>query len=336
MRINIVGMVTKRVRQNIAKVSEQERINLRNAILKLQTEFFDGTRDDPVAGHVTYWFKQDEIHQSTHVHGGPAFLPWHRELCNRFEKMLQKEDSSVALHYWDCTTDPRECPVGNGGAVNLFSSGADGFMGNAVGIAGPPIDSLYDPMAVLNREITHNPADPPRGIFRGVNVFFGGGIGAPPIDTLEDIVRSANNQPQDRQWRRFRQTLENAHNILHGYIGGTIGDPHTAFIDPFVFLLHSNMDRLWASWQRVSGQEWRLDPDSVYGIESNTQADGEIVGILTPLEPWSGINAPGIEDEVIPARPWAPPENEDQLPENQKNSRHPTVVQPPEYDEYVV
>jgi hypothetical protein len=325
-------MPTKPVRQNIAKISEEERINLRNAILQLQTKFFQGTRDDQVPGHVTYWFKQDEIHQASHVHMGPAFLPWHRELCNRFEKMLQEEDSSVALHYWDCTTDPRECPGGNGSIVNLFSNGLNGFMGSAVGIAGSPLDTLYDPMAVIDRDTTDNPADPPRGIFRNLN--FGMGPAAPNIETWEDIVRSADNLPQDRQFRRFRQRLENAHNTLHGYIGGTIGDPHTAFRDPFVFLLHSNIDRIWASWQKISGQEWRLNPDITYGIESETVAQGDNPGILTPLSPWWGINAPGIEDGVLPVRPWAPTENEDQLSENQKNSRHPTVVQPLEYDEY--
>src|SRR5262249_40340199 len=35
------------------------------------------------------------------------FLPWHRELCNRFEALLRKVDPQLSLHYWDWTTDPR-------------------------------------------------------------------------------------------------------------------------------------------------------------------------------------------------------------------------------------
>lgn len=37
-----------------------------------------GSGDPPFpAGHVFLsWFKQDEIHQASHVHGWPAFLPW--------------------------------------------------------------------------------------------------------------------------------------------------------------------------------------------------------------------------------------------------------------------
>jgi hypothetical protein len=87
------------VRRNVAKVSQAERDKLRDAIVALDgTLYPDG---------VSFWDKQDAIHQATHVHGGPAFVPWHRELCNRFESLLQQIDPTVSLHYWDWTTDPR-------------------------------------------------------------------------------------------------------------------------------------------------------------------------------------------------------------------------------------
>jgi len=56
-------------------------------------------------GPVSYWDFQDLAHQTTHVHGGPKFLLWHRELCNRWEALLQEVDPDVALHYWDWTID---------------------------------------------------------------------------------------------------------------------------------------------------------------------------------------------------------------------------------------
>ena len=67
------------IRRNIATISQAERDRFRDAILQL-----DMTKIYPDG--VSYWDKQDQIHQATHVHGGPSFLPWHRELCNRFEK----------------------------------------------------------------------------------------------------------------------------------------------------------------------------------------------------------------------------------------------------------
>lgn len=61
-----------------------------------------------------------------------------------------------------------------------------------------------------------------------------------------------------------------AHGAAHSYIGGNLGDPHLSFRDPFVFLLHSNIDRLWAMWQRQPGHPERLDPAQVYDTEENS------------------------------------------------------------------
>jgi hypothetical protein len=73
------------IRRNLATVSKEERDLFIDAIIQLNSTFYPGSRTDFPAGGVSYWFKQDEIHQSTHVHHCPQFLPWHREMCNRFE-----------------------------------------------------------------------------------------------------------------------------------------------------------------------------------------------------------------------------------------------------------
>ena len=89
-------------RKNISKLTDDEREALIRAFIVLNTNptfRFPGSKDDkPFGGDVSFWFKQDEIHQATHVHGGPAFLTWHRELLNRFERLLVIADPSVSLH----------------------------------------------------------------------------------------------------------------------------------------------------------------------------------------------------------------------------------------------
>lgn len=59
-------------------------------------------------------------------------------------------------------------------------------------------------------------------------------------------------------------------------------------------------------------------------------------GILSPLEPWAGYTAQtpqtGEVTDLWPIRPWFAPENEQNLPGNNKNSRDITVVMPPSYD----
>ena len=76
-----------------------------------------------------------------------------------------------------------------------------------------------------------------------------------------------------------------------------------------------------------------LDPHRIYGSESETTTTGTYpeahIGILSPLEPWAGINALGAEEGVVETRPWASPENEQIL----KDSKHKSLVRyPPKYD----
>ena len=90
----------------------------------------------------------------------------------------------------------------------------------------------------------------------------------------------------------MRNLLERAHDTCHGYIGSNMGDTHISFRDPFVFLLHSNVDRVFAEWQHQPGCEWRLDLRYVYGSESNSTASiddqGKVrVGIKSLIAPSS-------------------------------------------------
>ena len=323
------------IRRNIATVSPQERNRFRDAIIKLnQQRFFSGDRTDFPAGHVSYWFKQDEIHQATHVHGGAAFLPWHREICNRFEAMLREVDPDLSLHYWDWNTDP----------ASLFTAS---FMGSANGDAGEPWLSggLYDPTIVgdnyrddsvhgLNSgpppsyPLHANPSDPPKTLTRNKQAGaprVGQNVGSAfwPSDT--DIVNAPTFQAFNDLMQGCEMGTSNncAHGLAHSYIGGTIGNPHTSFRDPFVFLIHSNVDRLWAMWQTQPGHSERLDPTRVY-LDSGGNEDPEL---SEPLQPWAG-EANWATTGGWPVRPWYTPENQ----QISRTSKHASVVAPPCYD----
>src|SRR5438046_9211611 len=118
------------IRRNIATVSQLERDQFRDAIIALNQRFFPGLRADFPAAHVSYWFKQDEIHQASHVHGCPQFLPWHREMCSRFEALLREVNPQLSLLYWDWNEDPSNLSDADGNPLNLFSPN---FMGSASG-----------------------------------------------------------------------------------------------------------------------------------------------------------------------------------------------------------
>ncbi len=276
------------IRRNVARISQAERYRLIYAFLAL-----DKTKIYPDG--VTYWDKQEEIHKNAHaggqdVHSGPAFVPWHRELVNRLEALLREVDPALSLHYWDWTTDPRS--VG-GGIAALFTNEV---MGSANGDAGFPLQDF---------ESTEGGGH--TRIWRSV------GPGAPGVSPDNTIVTTGNAAAQASQFQQMRAALQGAHNTAHGYIGGSIAQQHFSFHDPFVFLLHSNQDRLFAMWQTAPGKAWRLDPNQVYGL------DGSAPSITGDLEPWSGGSG---------LRPWAPPDNQQAV----KTPKDPSVVAPPLYD----
>lgn len=374
------------IRRNIATVSKEERDLFIDAVKQLNQVYYSptGSRTDFPAGHVSYWFKQDEIHQSSHVHGCPAFLPWHRELCNRFEALLRTIHPELSLHYWDWNLDPSNMPDGEGGIINLFD--AD-FMGNADGTVnegsvGEPLLSagfyLLNPSdpdpadgkfrddnspVIINRpdpnnpstwsypdpsvppHIHYNPADPPKTLTRSKQA------GAPPVGVPGSGWATDSDFINANTWEDFRDLMygdeqgtspNGAHGAAHSYIGGNLSNPHLSFRDPFVFLLHSNIDRLWAMWQRQQLHPERLDPAQVYHTEENTTGSGNVDsgdpfwGILSPLEPWAGFSAQtpatGIITNLLPIRPWFAPENEQNQPGNYKTSQDISVVIPPSYD----
>lgn len=169
-----------KIRRNIASVDPSERTLFIDALKQLNdnNHKFPGDRNDkPASGGVTFWFKQDEIHQATHVHNGPEFLPWHRELLNRFEEMLRGINPNLSLYYWDWTQDPRKISnanLGEGrtGDLNLFTEGFMGWGGpDKKPIGEPWLSAGYYVPEVRpdrDRDQTENPADPPIEVVRSV------------------------------------------------------------------------------------------------------------------------------------------------------------------------
>lgn len=341
------------IRRNIARVDPAERAMLRDAILEMHRRFYPGNRGETPPGGVSWWFKQDEIHQSTHVHGGPEFLPWHREVTNRFEELLRQINPQLSLHYWDFKDDPRGAPDGNGGTVNLFdpnfmgSPGIDETVNPAGGPIGDPWLSagFYDPLAGTSnhpedRESSGHPVDPPKFVMRPSN--YPGPAPAPLITAAQEnqilglqefgpgLAQNDSSDPNFRNIKRnfFRTAWEDIHNQAHPYFADI--SPHDAFRDPFVFLIHSNVDRIYAMWQTDPNHPERLSPNTVYGIESNMDVDVNAVGVQSlqnlthQVEPWSTGTG-----EFTNVRPWESTHENQGFPHDY---HHISVVAPPCYD----
>ncbi len=211
-----------RVRRNANLLTTNERDRFLNAIAQINVSLGS-------------YLVHQQIHAvtSSQGHGGPAFLAWHRPYILRYERELQAIDPSTALHYWRFDE----------AAPAVFTTG---FMG------GPPSGgqatfAATNPLANWSIEaftgIPRNPAFTPAqsptafGIRTETATFALGGAGS--------------------LYAAFRNMEGNPHGNIHGLTGGGgwIGSVPTAARDPLFFMLHSNVDRLWAKWQWLYGRD---------------------------------------------------------------------------------
>ncbi|GJF30502.1 hypothetical protein KNE206_32020 [Kitasatospora sp. NE20-6] len=218
------------VRRNQAMLSRKEKAEYVQAVLRLKKT---GVYDNYVTEHaaITYY-----------GHGGPSFLPWHREFLRRFELALQEVDSTVTLPYWDWTVD---------NAVNA-SIWDDVFMGGD----GEPGDRKVTTGRFAGKEGNWK-CLPIGGEPEYLTREFGVQIGSLP--TVQDVDECLQVMPYDSPpWDgtsspSFRNFLEggtgpNIHNRVHLWVGGQML-PLSSPNDPVFFLHHANTDRLWARWQ---------------------------------------------------------------------------------------
>jgi tyrosinase len=106
-------------------------------------------------------------------------------------------------------------------------------------------------------------------------------------------------------FRDFRSIEGNPHGPAHSKAAGTGGwlaKEGTAVRDPLFFLLHANVDRLWALWQVEKG---RFDPSSVlaYWPQGSSTSCGALGHAADDtMWPWNGATHP-----ADPCRPPTAP-----------------------------
>lgn len=303
----LYGAEITKPRKNGAAASAAERTAYVNAILAIGT---NAAYVFPMG--LGFWQTQQEVHRDmgsfSNIHETLAFLPWHREFLNRYELLLQQYDPTVKLLYWDWTTNP---------------STSLSFMGSFSGSIGAPF----------------NPASPPTlappSVTRGLGTF------AHAESDSAVLARSPYGPftsfcgfgcpPAPPSSAPFMSALEDfSHNYSHGYIGGnSMCCPSASAQDPFFFMLHGNVDRLWAQWQRNPSDLPRLDPTQTYGASLGTDTN-----LSLTMGPWDGSPGPPGSASSTPIQPW---ETTTPAPSGgnyvvAKLPTDPSVVSPPIYD----
>lgn len=193
------------------------------------------------------------------AHNAPGFLPWHRAYLLDLERELQAIDPSVALPYWRFDQP----------APNLFTRDFLGVSDQVGTVQFSPTNPLRfwvtDGVPGINRRPFFSTAQAPPG-----------------------LLTEAQTLALGTQYSAFRTLEGNPHGSAHTSFGGSISAIGTAAKDPLFFLLHCNVDRLWAKWQRQNG---RFDPAvaaSYQGSPNNR------IGHNLPdtMWPWNGVTTP--------------------------------------------
>lgn len=252
--INPIGQLPLmvRIRKNAALMTTAERDRFIAALAQLNNQ---GT------GRFADFRNMHVSAASPEAHSGAGFLPWHRSYLLDLERELQNIDPSVSLPYWRFD---QPAP----GLFTMAFLGASDALGNVSFSATNPLQFwTTDGVQGIQR----------RPLF---NTGTGNASGRTEAQTLALGTDYAN----------FRGMEGNPHGSAHTSFGGSISSIPTAARDPLFFLLHANVDRLWAKWQRTLG---RFDPAAASSYHSNG-VNGNRVGhnLVDTMWPWNGIITP--------------------------------------------
>lgn len=256
-----------RIRKNANKLTAGERDRFISALAKLNNAGMGRFRDfRDMHRNISYF----------EAHGNMGFLPWHRAYLLDLERELQAIDPAVALPYWKFDETAR----------NVFSLN---FMGisNSIGTV------QFAPSHPLQFWST----DGTRGVVR--NPRFNTNIS--PARVISEAETLALGLPGDL-FSNFTVMEGNPHGNAHTSFTGLLLDPGTAPRDPLFFLLHCNVDRLWAKWQQGSRRFDVTDVATYPNLgKANVDPNAILIGhnLQDSMWPWNG--------DIVPPRPNVAP-----------------------------
>jgi tyrosinase len=194
------------------------------------------------------------------------FSPWHRMYVYYFEDIVRSfsGDANFALPYWDYTKNavlPDEFRMPND---PVFGSLYNAKRGTGIN-AGNPINSTAKFTDQMNQALCQPGYSP------GAN-----GDG-------------------------YNQTMDwNLHGNVHDSVGGQMSNISEAANDPIFWMHHSNVDRLWASWNNNGGQN---PGSSSWLSQTFTFADRNGHAVTAAFKDFLDLNALGYKFDQLVSTP---------------------------------
>lgn len=258
-----------RVRKNADDLTEGERDRFLSALVTLNQ-----------SGNFVEFQNMHVNNTSLEIHQRSCFLPWHRAYLLDLERNLQSIDPSVALPYWRFDE----------AAPNVFNLD---FMGL------PDVTGLVEFSAtnpLRNWKLSIFGEGTGQGVRRRNQASFN------PATSPAVFVQNDENATLafGTRFQDFDAIEGDPHGSAHVSFAGQISNIGRAPADPLFFMLHCNVDRLWAKWQWLIGDSSGnalFDPTSSDAYprqgNGNPAAGGEGgIGNFTDdtMWPWNGIS----------------------------------------------
>jgi tyrosinase len=251
-----------RVRKNAIQLSVPERNRYLAALGTLNAQGQGAYRD----------FRDMHTQVSdAEMHGNTGFLPWHRAYVLDLERALQAIDASVTVPYWRFDQP----------AAALFTQdfmGQSDRNGRAVFRPGHPLENWR--------------TDSDSGITRALRF---------PINGPANVSDETTTINLGSVYSDFRELEGDPHGAAHVSFTGPINKPRTAVKDPLFFMLHANVDRLWAKWQWLRHHTRADDPDAYEAPPDNRIGHH----LNDSMWPWNGDTNPP-RPRTAPGGPFPP------------------------------
>ncbi|KAI0891457.1 Di-copper centre-containing protein [Annulohypoxylon nitens] len=264
-------------------------------------------------------FTYIHINQTNIIHQSGYLLPWHRLFLWQIEKALREECGYKGhLPYWDVARFSEDQSKSK-----VFDGSMTSFGGNGAFIPHGPTKVILPGLAIANTSLP-KPAGTgggcvTNGPFRNFRISLGPvakevidpenkyGYRPNPRCLSRDFVDNASKGVLN--WanattivasdtiKELRNNIERLwHLNSHTFVGGEAADPFSTPNDPVFYLLHAQIDRLWAIWQ---GQDLE---QRTYAIDGNRT----FFGIPLDYAPNVPPSLATIEDPMDMGLGWHP------------------------------
>jgi tyrosinase len=256
----VAAVPSVNLRKSVATLTSADLASLRaafSAVMGISDErgyqYFAGIHGLPLPGYCVH---NDAAGVLGNLQVGPLFLPWHRAYLYFFEQALQDQVAGISLPWWDWTTDPAQPSVIPDAYASPTASGQANplYQGPIVAIPDAQWEGNSGARSAIISGTGVDPGPLPAVTFRQPGQL----TSAPEaLPTATDVQNALNAS----SFVDFSQQVEQIHNAVHVWVGGTMSEIPVAAYDPLFYAHHTMIDRLWWLWQL---QNPGADPPAQY------------------------------------------------------------------------